>query len=391
MKKIILIFSFILAVIHYAFTQGATDSTFGNNGIVITPTAYSSDINAITMQPDGKIVAAGYWINLGTYHFQIARYNTDGTLDNSFGNGGIVNTSIGNSSMPFSIQIQPDGKIIAAGGVKANLNPPFQYHSLIVRYNADGTPDTSFGTGGIVITIADSNEDGISSIVLQPDGKIIAGGYAWNQFLLMRYQTDGTLDTTYGTGGIVKTSIEGTEASIWAIAQQADGKILGAGTTGDITNFKFALARFNNDGTVDTTFGTSGKVTTDFNPFFYEVATSVVLLPNGQILLAGYSESNIAMAKYNNDGSLDAIFGNGGILSLNGYPPVPQNGVTILPDGKIITVGSLEVSSFNYGFSLTRFADGVPDSSFGINGNLLIDIRPGHDYAQCLILQPITN
>jgi uncharacterized delta-60 repeat protein len=383
----ILAFTFFLS--SHVFAQVSLDTTFGNNGIVITPTANSSEINAIALQPDGKIVAAGYWNNSGTYHFQIARYNIDGTLDNTFGNGGVVNTSIGNSSMPFSIQIQPDGKIVVAGGVKANLSPPFQYHSLIVRYNTDGNLDNNFGTGGIVITIADSIEDGIASIVLQPDGKIIAGGYAWNQFLLMRYNTDGSLDNTFGTGGMVKTSIEGTESSIWAITQQPDGKIVAAGTTGDINNLKFALARYNNNGILDTSFGIAGAVSTDFNSVSYDIATSIALISGGKILLAGYSDSNIAMAKYNNDGTLDVNFGTGGKVSSSNFPSVPPNSVIIQTDGKIITGGSVIISPYNYGYSLTRFdTSGIPDNSFGVGGNIKVDVKTGNDYVQCLILQP---
>jgi uncharacterized delta-60 repeat protein len=382
LSKISIIAVFIALLLPFrVLAQVTLDSTFGNNGIVITPTANSSEINAIALQPDGKIVAAGYSNNLGIYHFQIARYNIDGTLDNSFGNGGIVITSIGNSSMPFSIQIQPDGKIITAGSVEPNNTaPPFQFHSVIVRYNSDGSLDTDFGTGGIVTTMADPMEDGIASILLQINGKIIAGGWAGNQFLLMRYNTDGSLDNTFGIGGMIKTYMEGSQSYIWAIAQQPDGKILAAGTTGDVSNYKFALARFNTDGTIDTNFGILGKVTTDFNPFFYDVATSISLISGGQILLAGYSESNIAMAKYNNDGTPDVSFGNGGKITSGNYPPVPHQSLGIQSDGKIIVSGNTIITPTNsYGYSLTRFnTDGTPDSSFGVSGNIIVDIRSGY-------------
>lgn len=390
MRKLILItFALASSITNTLHAQSVSlDSSFGNAGIVITPTPNSSEIISIAIQPDGKIVAAGYSNNLGGYHFQTARYNSDGTIDNNFGASGIVNTVIDNSDMPYCIALQMDGKIIVAGNIRANTSPPFKYHCAMVRYNMDGSLDNNFGIGGIVTTIVDSSEDGIASVSLQPDGKIVAGGYAGNQFLLIRYKDDGTLDDNFGMGGIVLTSIE-WEASIYSIVLQNDGKIIATGTTGDITNFKFALARYNTDGTLDTGFSTVGTVITDIDSFFYDFATSIALLSDGKIVIAGYSGDNIALAKYNTNGILDSNFGKGGKVSMNNFPPVSQNSLAIQSDGKIIVCGNTNITPSNsYGFSLTRFnTDGTPDSSFGVNGNITTDIKTGHDYAQCLSLQ----
>jgi uncharacterized delta-60 repeat protein len=388
--------SFILAFIfflsNHVVAQVTLDSTFGNNGIVITPAANSSEINAIALQPDGKIVAAGYWVYLGIYHFQITRYNTDGTLDNSFGSGGLVTTNIHNSDMPKAVGIQSDGKIVVAGyyytGTPTSPGAGI-YHKAIVRYNQDGTLDQTFGNGGIITpeVIGPTTHEAISSLLIQPDNKIIVGGSAGNQFSLIRFNNDGTPDNSFGTGGIVVTSKEAS-ATIYTMALQPDNKILVAGSTLDsIINVKFALARYNSDGSLDLNFGNNGIVTTDFGNTNYEVCHSLALQNDNKIIAAGYFGNILAVVRYNTDGSLDNNFGNAGKVTDSNLPGAL--GVGIQSNGKIVVSGQIVLTTYDYGYSITRFnTDGTPDSSFGTGGNIILDIRQGNDYAQCLLIQP---
>ncbi|MGI8892309.1 MAG: T9SS type A sorting domain-containing protein [Bacteroidia bacterium] len=374
------------------FAQVTLDSTFGNNGIVIIPAVNGSEINAIALQLDGKIVAAGYWASLGIYHFQIARYNIDGTLDNTFGNGGFVNTTIHNSDMPKAIGIQPNGKIIVAGyyytGTPTSPGAGM-YHKAIVRYNPDGTLDQSFGTGGILTpeVIGPTTHEAISSLLIQPDNKIVVGGSAGNQFSLIRFNNDGTPDNSFGTGGFVLTSIEAA-ATIYTMVLQPDNKIVVAGSTLDsIINVKFALARYNSDGSLDLNFGANGIITTDFGNTNYEVCHSLALQPDNKIIAAGYFGNILAVVRYNTNGSLDNNFGNAGIVTDSNLPGAV--GVGLQSDGKIVVAGQVVVPTYDYGYSITRFnTDGIPDSSFGTGSNIIVDIRQGNDYAQCLIIQP---
>ncbi len=389
MKKSLL-FLFFLASIFNGTAQVTLDSSFGNNGIAITTDTLTCEIYCMAIQPDNKIVAAGLSLSLGIYHFRVARYMPDGTLDISFGTNGIVNTIVNNRDWPHAILLQPDGKIIVAGeyydGTSTTMG---NYHCAMVRYNSDGSLDNTFGIGGIVtLVINQTQDDAIGALALQLDGKIVAGGYAGYQILLARFNTDGSLDNSFGNSGKVFTTIE-SQNTILALSIQTDGKIVAAGSTGDFSNLKFALERYNTDGTLDNSFGAGGIVLTDIYSVLYDEAASIKILPDGKIIAAGYSDVNVALVKYNTDGSLDTSFGIAGKFVSSNYAPVFLNSLAVRSDGKIFVSGSVPMPSFDYGYSLTRFnSDGFPDSSFGNAGNMLVNINTGNDYAQCLLIQP---
>jgi uncharacterized delta-60 repeat protein len=355
--------------------QVALDNSFGIGGIVITPSPNNSAIMAVTLQSDGNIVVAGYSSSLGDNDFQIARYNSNGNLDNSFGNSGIVNTSIDISDVPYSVVVQADGKIIATGTSNS--------YGVLLRYNINGTLDNSFGNGGIVTNTVGE----IYSTAIQADGKIIGGGKAGSQFLVVRYHTNGILDDGFGSGGMVLTSFEGGDY-LWSILLQADGKIVCSGST----NSKFALARYNSNGTLDPNFGTNGLVVTDIGPLDVEACTDIALQDDGKIVAAGFSEtfmenSYFVLARYNSDGSLDNSFGNNGKIETNNYPR--PTGLALQSDGKIVVSGTRYVPGLGTDFSLTRFnTDGTPDNGFGIMGSKAWDIGSGADYTHCLTIQP---
>ena len=268
--------------------DGSVDSSFGTNGIKLTDISGGGDyIYGIAVQPDGKIVAAGN----ADIHIGLARYKPNGTFDQGFGNNGKVFTDIiwGNESV-FDVALQTDGKIVVGGHVdSAGMGENF----VILRYNENGTLDSSFGYDGHIITVL-SNNSRVNAIEIQPDGKIIAGGYSSSDFALARYNANGTLDAGFGNGGKVTTEFNGSD-NIESIALQSDGKIIAAGLSWDgfpNTITSLALARYKPDGSLDSTFGNNGKVmksyiyTTEYNTEGVHLE-DVCLQEDGQILTSG--------------------------------------------------------------------------------------------------------
>jgi uncharacterized delta-60 repeat protein/CSLREA domain-containing protein len=226
---------------------GDLDPSFGNGGKV-TSTDFGG--SAIAIQSDGKVVAVGvFFPPAGAFEFSLARYNTDGSLDATFGSGGKVITAIGNLGYGFAtaVAIQPDGKIIAGGS--NNFYGDGTYNFLLARYNTDGSLDSTFGVGGKVVTPF-ANEAVFSKIAIQLDSKIVAAGtsggyYDSPSFLLARYNVNGSLDTTFGSGGIVANAV-GNYSNAYAVAIQSDGKIVAAGNF-DSSNGgfgRFAMIRY---------------------------------------------------------------------------------------------------------------------------------------------------
>lgn len=357
------------------------DSSFNNSGIVNS--LFMKNIQSIAIQSDGKIVAAGIRKTESSYNFQLTRYNSNGELDVSFGQNGKVNTVINDESIPYSVAVQKDGKIIVAGNTSISNKG---YFSALVQYNVDGSLDTNFGTNGIII---DSISRNVADIALQEDGKIIAGVDAGNHFSILRFNQNGILDEAFGIAGRVTTPIL-KSSSIWAITIMDDGKIVASGgavNTDDIS--MFALAKYISNSNPDSSFGTSGIITAKIgvsysSPFDIgggEASTSLAFQADNKIILAGYSDDYLVMARFNPDGTLDINFGDTGKVYTDMYPTA--RGLALQTDGKIIICGIKEGD-----FSLTRFnSDGTPDLSFGTEGIFIIDIGGEHDYVECLSIQ----
>ena len=377
---------------------GDLDTTFGTNGLVTTNVGdYFSSINSIVLQSDGKIIAGGNYIVNDNYdnYFALARYNSDGTLDTSFGTNGLVSTDISINNVAQSVVLQSDGKIIAGGytgpgGYAGNV-------FVLARYNTNGSLDTSFGTNGKVTT--DFSTSAIAySVKLQSDGKIIACGAAGNAFALVRYNSDGTLDTSFGTNGKVTTDITYDTDTISSIVLQSDGKIIACGYTNNVEGsytYDFALARYNSDGTLDTSFGTNGMVTTDFNSGM-DIIYSIVLQSDGKIIAGGRAEIDsapydFALARYNSDGTLDTSFGtNGKVTTDITYDTDTISSIVLQSDGKIIACGYTNnvEGSYTYDFALARYnSDGTLDTSFGTNGIVTTDFGETNDFAYSIVLQ----
>ena len=283
-----------------------------------------------------------------------------GDLDVTFGNGGKVITNFGGGShdQAFSMAIQADGKIVVAGTSNYTLAVSF----AVVRYNADGSLDTSFnGTGKVTTAIGSSNADG-RSVVLQSDEKIVVAGYAFNgnnrDFALVRYNPNGSLDTTFNSTGIVTTDFGGGDDTAAGVAIQSDGKIVVTGSS-VMAYSDIALARYNANGSLDTTFNGTGKVTTDFG-FSQDSGTSIAMQTDGKIVVAGWSDyatgkRDFAAVRYNVNGSLDTSFNlTGKVTTAVDSFSDEANAVAIQSNGKIILAG------FSLGFAVVRYN---PDGS----------------------------
>jgi uncharacterized delta-60 repeat protein len=240
--------------------NGTLDRSFGTGGTVTT---FSPGVDALAIQKDGKIVAAGGGDKASNQVFALARYNPNGTLDRSFGTGGKVTTAIGTDAVPLDLVIQPDGKLVAAGW-GGDLS---QVGFALARYRADGTLDPSFGRGGKVTTAFGSLAEG-HALVIQPDGKIVAAGEkgaAPSTFALARYNPNGTLDRSFGRGGKVTTTIA-SDRGVSDLVIQPDGKLVAAGSRVEAGSINYdtgpVLVRYNPNGTLDRSFGTGGTVTT---------------------------------------------------------------------------------------------------------------------------------
>ena len=224
---------------------GDLDPAFGTGGQVVTPIFNGYDVaSALVLQPDGKLVAAGHAYNASNTVFALVRYNTDGSLDGSFGTGGKVTTAIGTGSGATALVLQPDGKLVAAGYASSAGKTTF----ALVRYNASGSLDASFGTGGKVTTQIVTMENEAFALVLQPDGKLVAAGYtndgSEQDFALVRYSADGNLDGSFGTGGKVITPVPGAFGEANALVLQPDGKLAAAGYSYNGSDTDFAVARY---------------------------------------------------------------------------------------------------------------------------------------------------
>lgn len=316
--------------------DGTLDATFDGDGIVTTTTIGASSIaRTVALQTNGKIVVGG---DSGG-QFALARYNTDGTLDTTFDTDGIVTTTILTSGAGLDLVIQGDGKIVLAGqstvgGVTT---------ATLARFNPDGTPDTTFDTDGIVTTPAGE----VRAVALQSDGRIIIAGRSANHFFLARYNENGSLDTTFSTDGIVTTTI-GTASFAMDLAIQPDGKIIASG--GFISGTaNLALARYNTDGNLDTTFDTDGIVTTTIATSSVANKQAVALQTDGKIIVTG----PLALARFNTNGALDSTF-NGGTIATTIGGGLFHN-LALQADGKVIVGGQL-----NNHFTLGRFQTAAP-------------------------------
>lgn len=417
-----------------ADSPGDLDPTFGSQGKVTTDFGFdNSEAKAAAVQPDGKIVVAGFSYNGHAYDFALARYKSDGLLDPTFSQDGLVTTHLSNDDnfTAAALALQPDGKLVVAGSSNGafvvvryqsngQLDPTFSGDGivttdlegdaqavalqangkivvaggssgafLLMRYNSNGVLDPNFDGDGIVITQV-GIFGGAKAVAIQADGKILAAGTSHAQsggdrFSLVRYKLNGSLDPDFGSGGISIIDFSGWIEEANAMALQPDGKIVVAGSNlSSSSQRNFALARYLSNGSLDPSFDSDGKVTTDFGGG-YDQANALVIQPDGKIVAAGSNDDRFALVRYKQNGGLDATFSGDGKVSTNfttGWDSA--NGVVLQSNGKIVAVGANSIT-----FALARYTrSGTLDSTFDGDGKLTTPIGNRRDSGRAMVLQP---
>jgi uncharacterized delta-60 repeat protein len=367
------------------------DPTFGNGSYAAVP-GLTNAADAV-VQPDGKIVVAGNTlvrfqgdVIMGSFtlpdKFAVTRFNPDGGLDTTFGTGGQVLAGFGSDQssgtlgdVANGVALQPDGKIVVAGSVP---RPATSAHDFVlIRFNADGSLDTGFGTGGLV-TVSPAGWGG-GAVAVQPDGKIVTLG---SGFTVMRFDATGQPDSGFGTGGSVTTTFAGLSlVSAMDVALQPDGKIVAAGGGGSY----FGAARYDAAGRLDPSFGSGGPVAV--NLAVHSGPIRLALQSDGKVVLAGTRNgtsggfsTDFVVARFNADGSLDAGFGSGGMVVTDLDKLDSLFGLGLQPDGKIVAAGTTASDyhtgpapsdnfAVNLRMALARYdPDGSPDATFGSHG-----------------------
>jgi uncharacterized delta-60 repeat protein len=367
-------------------TPSGLDLTFGGNGRVSTPVE-GGEGEAVVIQPGGAIVTAGWRTTARGDDFALTRHDPTGQLDRGFGTDGIVTTDLGGADdQAFDAALLPDGGIVVAGRTDAAgvLKSAFG----VVRYLADGTPDPGFGTSGIVEQGFSGRGAGANALAVQPDGKILVAGFAFgasgidSDFALVRLDPDGTLDPSFGKGGIVTTNLGTAGDDARAVVVQPDGRIVVAGSADE----DIALARYLPDGTLDTTFGHGGSTITDLGSD--DVANGVALTPSGEILIAGYTlgagiNRDFLLGRYRADGTLLRTVK----TDVSGGDDFAED-LVVDDRGRIVLVGRA-TSSTILDMALVRYLpDGTLDTSFDGDGILTADFHGRGEFGQDVALDP---
>ncbi|MDO9104182.1 MAG: putative Ig domain-containing protein, partial [Methylovulum sp.] len=356
-------------------SNGHLDSGFADGGKASTALGAFDDIGrAVAIQADGKILVAGTSDNGSNSDFALLRYNIDGSLDSSFSGDGKLTTALGSGEdYAYAVSVQADGKILVAGYSSNGGNEDF----ALVRYNSNGSLDSSFSGDGKVSTDFGTSSDYAYDMILQADGKILvvgtSHGSGGTRFALARYNTDGSLDTGFSGDGKTTTELGLFGDEGYAVSVQSDGKILVAGETWNGSGNDFSLVRYHSDGSLDTSFDGDGKLVTALN-LSYDYARSMTLQSDGKILIAGFSQvvghAEFALLRYNSDGSLDSSFGDGGQVTAE-ISAVNAYGyaLTAQSDGKILLAGYSNDGS-GQAIVVARYnADGSLDNIFENSGN----------------------
>ncbi|MER6564495.1 calcium-binding protein, partial [Streptomyces sp. NPDC001027] len=353
-----------------AAAPGGLDVTFSGDGKALTDIADDDRADDVAVQSDGKIVSVGATVDEAAVEsrFALTRHNPDGTLDTGFGVDGTVTTAVNNMgpslqwSEAHAVALQADGKIVVAGSSWRDYEDCCWF--VVARYNSDGTLDDSFSGDGRVFADFDGPTEALD-VAVDPGGRIVAAGYSGGQTAVLRLTGNGVPDATFGGDGTVTANPAGPVPQEGgdgrALALQPDGKIVVGGQVGS-TRFDFALMRFNTNGSVDTSFDGDGIVRTDFGD--YESVEGLALQPDGKIVAAGGSGARFALARYLPNGALDTGFdGNGRVITPGGGAA----DVKLQPgDGRIVvagnngTGGDLAVRRYN--------PDGSQDTGFGVGG-----------------------
>ncbi len=327
--------------------DGSPDPSFGRGGAVTLTVGGSTVVEAIAIARDGKILAAGGSDGVGAV---IARFDADGTLDPSFGRGGIVTRRVGELSHALDVVVQADDRIVAVGSTAGAVT---RSRFAVARWHSDGSPDEGFGRDGLVTTNVGGSAEA-QAVVIQADGRLVVGGTVTDAdgagtFAVVRYASDGTLERSFGERGVAAvTPARGFGSLLAALVVQADGSIVALGSANP---FGFvdqppwlALVRFDRDGRLDPSFGSDGLVRQGLGGNTFP--TDLVQQPDGRLVVAAHvnvdERLRFAVARFEPDGVLDRGFGDGGVVTTPVRAATFTSGAALQPDGKILVAGFAE-------------------------------------------------
>lgn len=370
--------NFIACSIHAQ--QGTLDSTFNGTGIQIQAPSLLNDIGqAVVVQPDSSIVFGGISTTLPATGFDVCvgRMHYDGSIDSTFGtNGYVIYDYKTKTDYCYDLVLQPDGKIIVIGAVTL---PPANTEILVMRLNTDGSYDSTFAGTGILVLPISLGEDYGRKGLIQPDGKILVCGYSImsgsDQSTLIRLNSNGTLDNTFGSGGFVQTNFQFTELRPVNMLLRPNGNIVCVGFSTDVTLTQTGEAYgFKPNGSIDSVFGNNGVIAL---PGIY--TANGVAENNNTIYVCGIGGTGNAPIGYiyalNDTGLYLPNFGIGGQVSVIQNMGVGYNAIAVQQDGRLIVGGGSLIAQFQSDFIISRFnTDGSIDSTFGMFGHFIADL-----------------
>lgn len=374
---------------------GDLDTSFGTNGVA-TKHLGTDASRSVLVQTDGKIIVVGGTNNGSTNDIALLRFNSDGTLDTSFGTSGVTTTSIEPSANSWGISaaLQSDGKIVVVGHYYKSADSTLRMY--VARYTANGVLDSTFNADGVATpTIASSTDDRAVGVAIQSDGKIVVAvdsmGGSSHRFVVVRLTTVGDLDPSFGAAGVVTQALSAQHNAPTSIALQADGKILVTGYKNDVTDSypSYATLRLNTDGSLDNGFGSSGVVVTTICSTG-DRAQSVAIQSDGKIVVGGSSydrsANSFSLVRYTAEGALDPSFNSTGKATTIIATNDSGRALAIQSDGKILLAG-YSASGSTYRFALARYTSaGALDTTFNTTGivTTLISGTDNRGYAAAL-------
>ncbi|XZE33950.1 cadherin domain-containing protein [Pirellulaceae bacterium SH501] len=337
--------------------------------------------NDLVKQSDGKYLVSGYRDSGSGRDFMVARFNEDGTLDTTFGGGAgfVVNALSADSDEAQAIRVLGDGKILVAGTVWTGTNSEVAF----LRYNSNGTLDTTFGAGTGRVNSGIAGNESLSGMEVLSDGKVVISGSLGSDFFIARYNNDGSKDASFGTNGLVTTDLASGADTGRGLTVQADGKYVVAGEAYNGSSYDYALVRYNTNGTLDTSFGGTGKVTIDLGTNSLDQGYAVRTQSDGKIVMTGFTTSggtpDIAVVRLNSNGSLDTTFNaTGKVITTVGSGSDFGIDLQIQADGRIVIAGYSSISGND--FSVVRYnSNGSLDTTFNSTGKLTTNFGGGSD------------
>lgn len=387
----------LLPVLTVAQNAGQFDLSFNATGYYSNNFGFHDNLTHILVQPDQKSVSTGTALTAAYAGvLKVMRLNADGSPDNGFADAGVFTYATPDAETYGVIsQLTEEGKILV-GGISINTTT-YYADILLLRLNPDGTPDATFGTNGVSLTSITPQDDFLQGMAIQPDGRIVVSGTVsetvgfdlFNAPCILRFTADGQPDPSFGTGGIVKFPAVAADNELTSCLVQPDGKILASGHYQAVftgaTDFDILLVRVDGNGAPDPLFGTGGMVVT---PVFDGIddAFGMDLDPSGNIYLGGFTtmpvslELDMILMKFDGNGVPVSSFGTDGVVFFNNGVYDVANDLKLQADHKIVLCGASGGGLFEpRSLALWRYLpDGTPDPEFGTNGFSATEVIPGN-------------